>query len=144
VVVVPSGNGALQSIEELGGPKVRRVALGEPASVPVGKYARDALTMLNVWKAVEGKAIYAKDARAVLTYVETGHVDAGLVYATDAARSSRVRVATSIPPSSHPPITYPAAVVKDARHPDAAAKFLAFLMSEPARTILAKHGFTAP
>jgi molybdate transport system substrate-binding protein len=86
--------------------------------------------------------VLAKDVRQVLTYVETGNVDAGLVYATDAQASSKVRVVATAPESSHDAIVYPAAVVKGSHSKDAAQKFVDYLGSPAARAIFVKHGFT--
>ena len=80
---------------------MKQVALGEPVTVPAGQYAKEVLTSLGIYDAVNSKAVLAKDVRQVLTYVETGNVDAGIVYATDAMSSAKVKVVATAPPKSH-------------------------------------------
>nr|WP_033075082.1 molybdate ABC transporter substrate-binding protein [Sphingopyxis sp. MWB1] len=117
-----------------------RLALADPGSVPAGRYARVALHRLGVWRSVEKHLAPAENVRAALALVERGAAPAGIVYASDAYASRRVRVAGRFPLSSHPPIRYPAALLKTSRHRDAAA-FRAFLRSSPARAIFRRHGF---
>ena len=117
-----------------------RLALGDPAHVPAGQYARRALEHLGWWDALASRLAPAPDVRAALALVERGEVDAGIVYATDAAASDRVRVVYTFPTGSHPPILYPAAALKSGRVKKAQA-FLEFLGGEQARQILQKHGF---
>lgn len=117
-----------------------RLACGDPAHVPAGRYAREALTWLGAWPAVERRLVRADNVRVALAYVERGEVPAGIVYATDAALSSRVRVAGTFPQDSHTPIAYPAAVVARGDTP-AARAFLAFLRGESARAIFERYGF---
>jgi molybdate transport system substrate-binding protein len=116
--------------------------MGEPESVPAGKYAKESLTALGLFDGLQPKLVYGKDVRQVLAYVETGHVEAGLVYATDAQRSDRVKVMATAPPDSHTPITYPVAIVKDSPHPEAARELIAFLNSETAAAIFQRYGFS--
>jgi len=118
------------------------IALGDPASVPAGQYGRQTLIALHLLDTLNSKLVFAKDVRQVLTYVETGNADAGLVYATDAQASGKVRVVATAPESSHDPIVYPAAVVKGTQNEDTARKFLDYLSSPVARAIFVRHGFT--
>ena len=141
VLIVPSGQTAIATFTDLQGEGVRKVAMGEPESVPAGRYAKESLTTLGLFDKLQGKLVYGKDVRQVLAYVETGHVEAGLVYATDAQRSDRVVAIATAPPNSHAPITYPVAIVKDSPHLEAARAFIAFLSSEPAAVIFQRHGF---
>lgn len=142
VLVVPSGQSAIATFTDLPGDGVRKVAIGEPESVPAGKYAKESLTTLGLFDKLQGKLVYGKDVRQVLAYVETGHVEAGLVYATDAQQSDQVTIIATAPPDSHSPIVYPIAIVKDSPHPEAARDFIAFLSSDPAATIFQRHGFS--
>ena len=116
-------------------------ATGDPESVPVGKYAKAALTSLGVWEAVAPNLVRAENVRAALAFVETGAARAGIVYATDAQASKKVAVAGVFPASSHLPIIYPAALVTK---PGADARdFFAFLTGSQARAAFAARGFTA-
>jgi len=118
-----------------------RLAMGEPASVPAGRYAETALMRLGVWDSISGHLAYGEDVRATLAYVARGEAPLGIVYGTDARIEPRVRVVATFPADSHPPITYPAALVRDAR--SGAAAFLAYLHGPAARAIFAKAGFAA-
>ncbi|MCM5679934.1 molybdate ABC transporter substrate-binding protein [Schlegelella sp. S2-27] len=118
-----------------------RLATGDPAHVPVGQYARAALTHLGVWALAEKRLVRADSVRAALAYVERGEVPAGIVYATDAAVAPRVRVAGIFPATSHPPIVYPMALVSG--QADEAAKSLhAFLRGDQAGGIFKRYGFS--
>jgi len=119
-----------------------RLATGDPASVPAGRYARAALTSLGVWSQVESRLVPAENVRAALAYVSRGEVPLGIVYRTDARVDPRVQVVDAFPSGSHPPIVYPAAAV--GRGLPMAAQFLEFLVGERARAIFAKHGFSMP
>ncbi len=144
VLIVPASAKSIGGFADLERPEIRVVALGEPATVPAGMYARQTLEHLGLLGAVAGKAVYAKDVLQVLTYVETGNADAGIVYRTDAQGTPHVRIAATAQPGWHDPIVYPAAVVKGTRHPTAAIAFLNFLASAPARTVFAQRGFSIP
>ena len=144
VLIAPVASTLIGSFQDLARPEVKIVALGEPATVPAGMYARQTLEHLGLLAAVDKKTVLAKDVRAVLTYVETGNADAGLVYQTDAQGSSKVRIVAVAPPFSHDPIVYPAAILKDPKNLSGAQSFLAFLSGTEARDIYLKHGFLAP
>ena len=141
VLIVPASNTITHTFEELSSPSVKVVALGEPSTVPAGTYARQSLERLGLWGSVDRKVVLAKDVRAVLTYVETGNADAGMVYQTDAQGSQKVRIVAVAPADSHDPIIYPAAILKGAKNSSAAAPFLAFLSGSEARELFAKYGF---
>lgn len=117
-----------------------RLATGDPAHVPVGKYAQAALTSLRVWNIAEPRLVRADSVRAALTLVERGEVPAGIVYITDAAVTPKVRIAGIFPPDSHPPIVYPAAIVAGQDTP-AARDFLVWLRGESARSVFRRYGF---
>ena len=141
VLIAPASSNAIANFKDLASPEVKIIALGDPATVPAGLYAQEALEHLGLWDAVRKKIVYAKDVRAVLAYVETGNADAGLVYLTDAKISSRVRVSATAPENSHDPIVYPAAVLKGSKNLSAARDFLEFLGNPQSREIFAKYGF---
>jgi molybdate transport system substrate-binding protein len=117
-----------------------RLAIGDPDHVPAGIYARAALTVLRVWSALADHLALTPDVRAVLALVERGEAVAGIVYATDATISSRVRVVDTFPADSHPPISYPAAIVAGRGRPEVRS-FFAFLTSAEAAAVFARYGF---
>jgi molybdate transport system substrate-binding protein len=143
VLIVPAQSTELHSFQDLTGAAVKTIALGETSTVPAGMYARQTLEHLGLFAAVEKKVVYAKDVRAVLTYVETGNAEAGLVYQTDANRSQKVRVVAIAPADSHDPILYPAAVLRDSKEKAAARAFLEFLQGPDARAVFQKYGFAS-
>ena len=117
-----------------------RLAVGDPAHVPVGIYAEQALKKLGIWDTIGPQIAAAADVRSGMLLVERGEAPAGIVYATDAAVSDKVRVAGVFPENSHDPITYPFAIVKSGDTPDVRA-FLRFLSTAAAREIWVKRGF---
>jgi molybdate transport system substrate-binding protein len=117
-----------------------KLAVGDPVSVPAGNYAKAALTSLGVWDSLSGNIANGENVRAVLEYVARGEAPLGIVYATDAISEPRVKIVGTFPESSHMPIVYPVALVKDAK-PEA-AKFLAYLEGPQAKAVFEKAGFT--
>ena len=144
VLIVPKDSRSrVSSFQDLARSDVKQIALGEPTTVPAGEYAKEVLTYLGIYEVVKSKAVLAKDVRQVLTYVETGNVDAGIVYSTDAASSSRVKVVATAPEKSHAPAIYPVAVIKNSKEPAAARAFEDFLFGAQARATFQKYGFSA-
>ncbi|HLH20230.1 MAG TPA: molybdate ABC transporter substrate-binding protein [Bryobacteraceae bacterium] len=141
VLIAPRDAAGVASFDALATPAVKLVALGDPASVPAGTYGKQALTAMGLWERVQPKLVLANDVRQVLSYVESGNADAGIVYATDARQSPKVRVAAVAPESTHAPVVYPVAVLRGARDPAAARQFAAFLSGQEAGAILASQGF---
>ena len=142
VLIVPRGKTEIATIEDLGTDKAAQVALGEPSAVPAGQYAEEALTNLNLLDTVKEKAVYGKDVTQVLTYVENGEVDAGLVYETDAKSvPDKVTIVSKVPESSYKTVIYPMAVLKDSTLQDAAKNFESFLNSDEAKAVFEKYGF---
>jgi molybdate transport system substrate-binding protein len=119
-----------------------RLAVADPDTVPAGRYARAALINLGLWESVSRRLARAENVRAALTYVARGESPLGIVYSTDAQIEPKVRVVTTFPDNSHPPISYPAAVT--AKAGPRAAAFLEFLSSAPAAVVWKKHGFREP
>jgi molybdate transport system substrate-binding protein len=120
-----------------------RIAIGEPNSVPAGKYAKSALVSLGVWDSIESRIVSADNVRAALNFVAKGEAPLGVVYRSDAVSEPAVRIVDTFPDASHAPIVYPAAVVTD--HDTAAARKLLALMRAPAsQAIFVRHGFHAP
>lgn len=140
VLVVAKDNDTIKSFEDL--EKAKTIAMGEPESVPAGKYASEALTSLNLLDKVKSKLVYANNVRQVLAYVESGDAEAGLVYQTDANISDKVKVAAVADASLHSSLVYPVAVVKDSKNQEEAKAFVDFLSSDKASAIFEKYGFT--
>jgi molybdate transport system substrate-binding protein len=116
-----------------------KLCMGEPGVVPAGTYGRQALQSLGWWDSLEGRVVGTEDVRAALAFVARGECAAGIVYATDAARSDEVAVVTRFPVTLHAPIVYPFALLAGASTD--AAQFLAFIRSEAASAIFRSHGF---
>jgi molybdate transport system substrate-binding protein len=145
VVIVAAESGApVAALADLTKPEVKRVAIGEPATVPVGTYTKELLEKLGLWKPVSGKSVPLDNVRAVLAAVEAGNAEAGFVYRTDALLSKKVRVALLVSLAEGPKITYPVAVVRDTKAPEAAKAFAAFLAAPEAQAVFAKFGFLPP
>jgi molybdate transport system substrate-binding protein len=141
VLIVPAGTSTVSSFQDLTKPAAKIISIGEPQTVPAGKYAQETLTLLGLYDQVKAKLVLAKDVRQVLTYVETGNADAGIVYATDAKISSKVSVVATAPEDSHSPVLYPGAVIKNSANTAAAKQFLDFLASAKAKAVFQKYGF---
>jgi molybdate transport system substrate-binding protein len=146
LVVVRPGSGAAQAVESSDALRAAlaggRIATGDPAHVPVGRYAEAALRSLGLWNEIEARLVRAENVRSALAFVERGEAAAGIVYASDATASSRVRVAARFPRHSHPPIHYPAALVSGAGA--AAARVLESLGSPATRRLWQLAGFDDP
>ncbi|MET3727290.1 molybdate transport system substrate-binding protein [Fictibacillus halophilus] len=139
VLVVGKDSQHIKRFEDL--IKVKKIAIGTPETVPAGKYATETLENLELLKEVEKKIIYAKDVRQVLTYVETGNVDAGIVYKTDAMISSKVKVAAAARKDTHAPIIYPVGIIKDTSHKKEAEQFYKYVQKEETIKTFEKFGF---
>ena len=144
VVIVPQDAASVpKTLADLNTPVVKRVAIGVPASVPVGRYTRAVLEKANLWPAIEAKMIGAQSVRQALDYVARGEVDAGFVYGTDAAAMpGKVRIAFSVP--SDMPVLYPIAPVAASSNAVAARKFVAYVTSSAGQAVLARYGFGKP
>jgi molybdate transport system substrate-binding protein len=141
VLIVPADSRfAPAALNDLTAANVKRVAFGDPASVPVGRYTQGALQAAGVWDAVSAKAVLASNVRQSLDYVARGEVDAGFVFGTDAAiMPDKVKVALNVPTQT--PITYPIAQVEGSRHAADAQAFVDFVLSPSGLAVLAKYGF---
>ncbi|HEV8262070.1 MAG TPA: molybdate ABC transporter substrate-binding protein [Burkholderiales bacterium] len=144
VVVVPSDSVLrFDSLRQLTGRDVRHIAVGNPDSVPVGRYSKAALLAAGVWDALRGRIVNTQNVRQSLDYVARGEVDAAFVYRTDAAiLPDKVRIMMDVP--TNEPILYPIAVVKSSNNKSAAREFVVYLRSGAARKILVKYGFGGP
>jgi molybdate transport system substrate-binding protein len=140
VLVVPKdSNKAIKTFADL--IKAEKLAIGTPETVPAGQYAKETLEKLHVWKDVENKLVYAKDVRQVLTYVETGNVDAGIVYKTDALSSPKVKIVATAEESTHAPIIYPVGIIKNSSHPKEAQLFYDYLQNDKSIKTFERYGF---
>lgn len=144
VLIVPAdskfGIGALRDLTRA---DVKRVAYGNPSSVPVGRYTKGALEAENLWEAVSAKGVPAQNVRQSLDYVARGEVDAGFVFATDAAiMPDKVKVAVRVP--NRTPVTYPIAITTQTKQPTQAASFVQYVLSADGQAVLAKYGFQKP
>lgn len=140
VLVVPKDSDkAMESLEDL--KKATKISIGTPESVPAGQYAKQTLENMNLWEEVEDRLIYAKDVRQVLTYVETGNVDAGLVYKTDAMNSSKVDIVATAKEDLHDPIIYPVGIINNSSHRKEAQLFYDYLQSVDSDKVFEKYGF---
>jgi molybdate transport system substrate-binding protein len=142
VLVIPVDSSVVADFSSLSNDKVKKIALGEPKSVPAGQYAQEVLLKLNLLDSIRSKAVYGKDAREVLAWVETGNADAGIVYETDAKSSEKVKVAAKAPEESHEPIRYPAAVLKACKNQKASVDYINYLYGSKAKPIFERIGFT--
>jgi molybdate transport system substrate-binding protein len=142
VVVATDGRLQINSASDLTNSTVKQIALADPKAVPAGVYAKAWLTRQQLWPAIEPKVVPTENVRAALAAVESGNVEAGVVYKTDAGISKKVKVACEVPARDAPAISYPMALVKESSQPDAAKKFLNYLDSREAGDIFRKFGFT--
>ena len=142
VLITPKSAAALDSFEALAGDSIKKIGVGEPKSVPVGQYTEQVFQNLGLTDKVASKLILAKDVREVLSWVETGNVDAGVVYETDAKISKDVTICSTAPEGSHKKVIYPIGVVKASKHAAEAQKFVDFLFSDAAKEVFARYGFT--
>ncbi len=145
LVLVMPGDSKLEisKLSDLTAPQVQRIALGSPETVPAGRYAKGALEKADLWTSLASKFIFTQNVRQSLDYVFRGEVDAGFVYATDAA-TSPVKVRTAIEVPLEEPILYPIAAVIGFGDEDRAVAFIAFVRSETGQAILGKYGFLKP
>ena len=143
VLVVPKEEqSSITSLQDLTKEEVHKISIGTPKSVPAGKYAKESLEKMDLWKKVESKVVYAKDVRQVLSYVETGNVSAGIVYQTDALVSDKVNIVATADFKTHTPIVYPVGIIKDSEHYEEAKDFYNYVQSEKALKVFKDYGFT--
>lgn len=143
VLVVPAGLKAkIKSFEGLTSGEINRIAVGNPKTVPAGRYAQEVFKYYKVAEAIKDKLVFAENVRQVLDYVARGEVDAGIVYSTDAmVRSKEVKIVATAPEASHKPVVYPVAVVKGSKNEASAKELVALVVSREGKRILEKYGF---
>lgn len=144
VLIVPSDSKiSLKSLQALNQAEIKRIAIGNPASVPVGRYAVHALTANKLWPGLESKAINTQNVRQSLDYVARGEVDAGFVYATDAAMiGDKVKIILEV--ALDVAISYPIAPLKESKNREEAKRFISFLLTPQSQAIFSKYGFQKP
>jgi molybdate transport system substrate-binding protein len=142
VLVVPKDTApGVKNFGDLTKKEVKRISIGTPESVPAGQHAKESFEHTKIWTSIESKVVYAKDVRQVLSYVETGNIDAGVVYKTDALSSNKVNIVATVDKQTHTPIIYPVGIIKDTKHRTEAKEFYKFLQSEYAMKTLEKYAF---
>lgn len=142
VLVVPKGSNAdITSFEDAATDKVGIIGLGDPGSVPAGQYAEEVFTSLGILNDVKAKANYGSDVRTVLTWVESGEVDCGVVYQTDAFSSDKVSTVAVAPEGSCNRVIYPIGIVKASKNAEEAKELLEFFKSDKAMKVFEKYGF---
>lgn len=143
VIVPPDSALRLRQLADLRQPAVQRLAIGNPASVPVGRYTRHALESAGLWSELAPRFVPTQNVRQALDYVARGEADAGFVYGTDAALArGKVKVAMQVPLDTE--ITYPIAATAPAARKDEARRFVGYVLSPPAQAVLARYGFQKP
>jgi molybdate transport system substrate-binding protein len=142
VLITPSNSTlSLTSFRQLTESNVKKIAVGEPRSVPAGQYAEELFTNLGILTQVRSKLVYGNSVRNVLAAVESGNADAGIVYTTDALISTQVKQVATAPDNLHSPIIYPIAVLKSSKNPQAARTYLQFLSGSQAKAVFQRYGF---
>ncbi|MCX5883988.1 MAG: molybdate ABC transporter substrate-binding protein [Deltaproteobacteria bacterium] len=143
VVLIQSAASTLEikGFEDLLKPEIKMISIGNPQTVPAGKYAQEAFTHFKVWEGIN-KLILAENVRQVLDYVTKNEVDAGVVYATDAAfQANKIKIVATAPSGSHKPVVYPVAMVKSSKNEALAKAFITMLKADEGMNILKKYGF---
>ncbi len=131
----------ITDVSRLRAASISKVAVGEFRSVPAGQYAEQVFQNLELLDNFQPKFVFGNNVRSVLTAVDSGNVDLGIVYATDATLSKRVKILATVPENLHQPIVYPIAIVQNTNYPEAAKTFIDFLTTESAQTVFAEFGF---
>jgi len=144
VLIIPHGATAqVKTLQDLTAKEIGKIALGNPETVPAGRYAQEVLTNEGLWEKLKPKFIFGESVRQVLDYVSRGEVDAGFVFATD-AEVAKDHVGVALEAPKHKPITYPISVVGSTKNKDLAMRFVDFVLSGEGRKILFTYGFKKP
>ena len=141
VLITPKNGVVLSDFKQLTDARIKKIAIVEPKIGPVGQYAQEMLTKLGLWQQVQPKLVRGNNVRQVLTFVESGNVDAAIVYTTDAKASDKVTVRLMAAENLHSPIVYPLAVIRNSRNPAAAKAFVDFVAGDRAKIVFQKYGF---
>lgn len=141
LVLVGPKDTTLTSLSDLNSDKVKKIAVGEPKSVPAGKYADEVFQKLGIKDAISSKLVFAKDVKEVLAWSSSGNTEVGFVYKSDALSSSDVKIIETIADDKHSPITYPIGVIRASKYPGVAKAFEDFLFTDTCKTIFEKYGY---
>lgn len=143
VVIAPKNSSlTVADLNDVLQPDVKQIAIGDPGSVPAGQYSVEALTNQQIIESVQDKLVYTNNVRQAVQYVESGEVELGFVYATDAAISKQVKVLFAVPEESHAPITYPIGVIKESANQAVAMELIEWIQSKQGQKVLQEYGFT--
>jgi molybdate transport system substrate-binding protein len=144
VLIVPTGaKTSVKALKDLTAKDIGKIALGNPQTVPAGRYAQEVLTNEGLWEELKPKFIFGESVRQVLDYVSRGEVDAGFVFATDAV-VAKDHVKEVLEAAQHKPITYPISVIGSTKNKDLATRFVDFVLSREGEEVLSKYGFKKP
>ena len=144
VVLISPTNSTLhiKSFTDMTNANVTKIGLGEPKSVPVGQYSEEILSNLSILDTVKQKAVYGSDVRNVLSWVRTGEVDCGIVYATDAQIANDINIIAEAPEGTHKKVIYPIATIKSSANKEEAKKFIDYISNDKAAEAFKNYGFT--
>lgn len=141
VLITSNSNQLCHSLFDLQTPKIKSIAIGNPSTVPGGKYAEESFSYLHLLPAIKEKLVLTENVRQVLDYVSRNEVDAGVVFYTDTLTNKKVKIIASFPEDSHQPIIYPVAIIKSSSQAELAKKFVEFATATNGKKILKQHGF---
>jgi len=144
IVVAADSPLKISSAKDLAGAGIKRLAIADTKGVPAGVYAKEYLEKIGVWAAVRDRVVPTENVRAALAAVESGNVEVGIVYKTDALISKKVKIAYQVPVNEGPEISYPVAVIKASHSVAQAEEFIEYLKSKPALAVFEKFGFIVP
>lgn len=143
LVLVGPKDAKITSINDLTTDQIKKIAVGEPSSVPAGKYADEVFTKLNIKAAIQGKLVSAKDVKEVLAWATSGNADVGFVYLSDTTNNDSIKIIEQVSSDLHSPITYPIGIIKSSTKADSAKAFEDFLFTDKAQEILKKYGYSS-
>lgn len=141
LVLVGPKDTTITGLSDLNTDKVKKIAVGEPKSVPAGKYADEVFQNLGIKDAISSKLVFAKDVKEVLAWSTSGNTEVGFVYKSDALSSDSAKIIETVPEDKHSPIKYPVGVIKASKNPDAAKAFEEFLSNDTSKKIFEKYGY---
>ena len=141
LVLIAPKDSDVSNLDDLITNKVKHIAVGEPISVPAGKYADEVLVNLDLKDKITDKLVFAKDVKEVLAWTQSGNAEVGFVYYSDTINTDNIKIVETTPSTSHSAIVYPIAVIKESKKPEAAKEFEEFLLSTDGQAILRDFGY---